>query len=104
LLAQDLAPTAYEIIIVDDAASKETRLQVESCARRAASRGLQVSYLATAGACGPAVARNLGWQAAQGAIIAFTDDDCLPVTSALIPPLAIFWRLRGMVAFQVFFL
>lgn len=27
---------------------------------------------------GPAAARNVGWRAAQGEIIAFTDDDCIP--------------------------
>lgn len=27
---------------------------------------------------GPAAARNLGWKSAQGPVIAFTDDDCLP--------------------------
>jgi GT2 family glycosyltransferase len=27
---------------------------------------------------GPAAARNLGWRTARGAVIAFTDDDCLP--------------------------
>ena len=27
---------------------------------------------------GPAAARNAGWRAAQGDVIAFTDDDCLP--------------------------
>jgi GT2 family glycosyltransferase len=32
---------------------------------------------------GPAAARNLGWRSAQGEIIAFTDDDCLPEPSWL---------------------
>ncbi len=38
----------------------------------------RIMYLATRGGCGPAVARNLGWHAASGEIIAFTDDDCVP--------------------------
>ena len=78
LQAQDFAPESCEIIIVDDAACKETRVQVEQCARRAAGQGRSVSYLSTCGACGPAAARNLGWRAARGEIIAFTDDDCVP--------------------------
>lgn len=91
LLAQDLAPAEYEIIIVDDATSKETRLQVESYARLVAKRGQRIYYLATSGKCGPAAARNLGWQAAHGSIIAFTDDDCLPAEN---------WLREGRAAFS----
>jgi glycosyltransferase involved in cell wall biosynthesis len=90
LFAQDLPPSEFEILIVDDAASKETRLQVERFARRGAQEGYQVFYLATAGACGPAAARNLGWRAARGEMIAFTDDDCLPAAS---------WLREGRTAF-----
>ncbi len=90
LLAQDFAPESYEIIIVDDAACKETRMQVERCARQAAGQGYSIYYLATCGACGPAAARNLGWRAARGEIIAFTDDDCLPASD---------WLSNGVAAF-----
>src|SRR5512133_3600685 len=38
----------------------------------------QIHYLPTRGHCGPATARNMGWRAARGEIIAFTDDDCIP--------------------------
>lgn len=90
LLAQRFPPAAYEIIIVDDAACKETRLQVEQCTRQAAERGLSVHYLSTTGKRGPAAARNLGWQAAKGEITAFTDDDCLPAHE---------WLSAGVAAF-----
>lgn len=90
LVAQDFAPEDYEIIIVDDAASKETRLQVQGWSRRAAARGLMVRYLATRGRCGPATARNRGWQVARGEIIAFTDDDCVPAKD---------WLSAGVAAF-----
>lgn len=90
LLAQDFAPAAYEILIVDDAACKETALQVERWARRAAECGRKIFYLATTGQCGPATARNLGWRAAQGEIIAFTDDDCVPTSG---------WLSAGVAAF-----
>src|SRR5581483_11417986 len=83
LLAQNFAPESYEIIIVDDAACKQTRMQVEQHAGWAAGQGRSVSYLSTSGACGPAAARNLGWRAARGGIIAFTDDDCLPTSDWL---------------------
>jgi GT2 family glycosyltransferase len=90
LLTQDFASASYEILIVDDAASAETALQVEKCARLGAERGLRVSYLSTTGQCGPAAARNLGWRAAQGRIIAFTDDDCVPTSG---------WLSAGVAAF-----
>jgi glycosyltransferase involved in cell wall biosynthesis len=81
LLAQDFDPTSYEIIIVDDAASDETRRQVECWAERVRSCGHTLRYIPVTGASsvhGPAAARNLGWRAACGEIIAFTDDDCIP--------------------------
>jgi glycosyltransferase involved in cell wall biosynthesis len=81
LLEQDCAPDDYEVIIVDDAASPETRRQVERWAQRAALCRQTVRYLAVSGAGrahGPATARNMGWRAARGEIIAFTDDDCIP--------------------------
>jgi hypothetical protein len=37
-----------------------------------------VRYIALTGAHGPAAARNAGWRGARGAILAFTDDDCIP--------------------------
>jgi cellulose synthase/poly-beta-1,6-N-acetylglucosamine synthase-like glycosyltransferase len=81
LLEQDCAPADYEVIIVDDAACSETRLQVERWAKRAALCEQTVRYLAVSDVCrthGPATARNMGWRAASGEIIAFTDDDCIP--------------------------
>src|SRR5438067_730536 len=35
-------------------------------------------YIPVTGVHGPAAARNAGWRAARGEIIAFTDDDCVP--------------------------
>ncbi len=75
LAAQDYEASAYEIIIADDAASDETRRQVEKWAR---SVRCGLRYVAVAGTHGPAAARNVGWRTAQGEIIAFTDDDCVP--------------------------
>ncbi|QBD78325.1 glycosyltransferase [Ktedonosporobacter rubrisoli] len=80
LLAQDFAPTDYEIIIVDDAACPETKLQVEHRKARLCG-GPQLRYIPVRGSyCthGPAAARNVGWRSAAGQLIAFTDDDCIP--------------------------
>jgi glycosyltransferase involved in cell wall biosynthesis len=91
LLEQDLAATAYEVIVADDAASDETRQLVEGWARLVCGSGKTLRYLPVAdGAHGPAVARNAGWRAASGEIIAFTDDDCIPAPQ---------WLRAGLEAF-----
>jgi cellulose synthase/poly-beta-1,6-N-acetylglucosamine synthase-like glycosyltransferase len=78
LLAQDLAPSDYEIIIVDDADYAETRDIVEQRAHQARLNGHSVHYLPAKYTHGPAAARNIGLRAARSEVIAFTDDDCIP--------------------------
>ncbi len=78
LLAQDFASIEYEVIIVDDAVSDQTRCQVEQYAKRAEIRGHTIRYFAATNSHGPAAARNIGLYASYGEIIAFTDDDCIP--------------------------
>lgn len=78
LLSQDFAATAYEVIVVDDAACDETRQLVECIAERERLCGNTLRYIPVTGKHGPAVARNIGWRAATADIIAFTDDDCIP--------------------------
>jgi glycosyltransferase involved in cell wall biosynthesis len=75
LAAQALAPSAYEIIVADDEPSEGTRRLVESWAARLRPA---VRYVPVTGAHGPAAARNAGWRAARGPVIAFTDDDTVP--------------------------
>ena len=71
--AQDLDPARFEVIVADDAADDATRRQVEAVGSPAAVR-----YIAVNGNQGPAAARNRGWHAARGDVIAFTDDDTVP--------------------------
>ncbi len=75
LIAQRFDPAGYEVLVADDAASSETRQQVETFARQSEVR---ISYLPVTDSHGPAAARNVGWRAARGNVIAFTDDDCIP--------------------------
>lgn len=75
LVAQTFAPSAFEIVVVDDAVSEAARLRVEAWARRSA---VPIRYLAAESTQGPAAARNAGWRAARGDVVAFTDDDCVP--------------------------
>ncbi|MDQ5852192.1 MAG: glycosyltransferase, partial [Chloroflexota bacterium] len=78
LLGQQFEPSNYEVVVVDDGVSDETRRLVECWSERGKARGVCVRYLAAPHTRGPAAARNIGWRAARGAIIAFTDDDCIP--------------------------
>ncbi len=78
LVAQTCDPSTYEIVIADDAASESTRRQVEDWRRRCLLTGPAIHYLPVRDSHGPAAARNAGWRFAQGRVIAFTDDDCIP--------------------------
>jgi glycosyltransferase involved in cell wall biosynthesis len=115
LLSQEFEPNEYEIIVVDNAGSEETRAAIETWVENAIQRCLDqkglnitpssqrvysdgtmaaaafteeavallpdmpvVKYMPANGKRGPAAARNRGWRAARGSIIAFTDDDCIP--------------------------
>lgn len=74
LVGQTLGPHAYEVIVVDDGSGGSTKRIVEALGQ---SSRVPVRYLRGEGR-GPAAARNLGWRAARGPVIAFTDDDTVP--------------------------
>lgn len=59
----------YEVIVVDDASTDQTRDMVQR-------EFPQVRYLRLERNQGPAAARNVGIASASGEVIAFTDDDC----------------------------
>jgi glycosyltransferase involved in cell wall biosynthesis len=75
LAEQEFDPADCEVVVADDAGSDDTRRQVEGWAGRSA---IPIRYAAPSGAHGPAAARNAGWRAARGRVVAFTDDDCIP--------------------------
>jgi len=92
LAHQDFPAEAFEVIVVDDGPCPITKFVVEAFseqARRLETEPAQRSgteaasypdffYTPATQTQGPAAARNIGWRMARGAIIAFTDDDCLP--------------------------
>ncbi|MVN93046.1 glycosyltransferase family 2 protein [Mucilaginibacter aquatilis] len=80
LLQQQFDKAAYEIIVVSDGPDSDTLKEVE---RFSGYEKPAVRYIALPGKKGPAAARNLGWKSAQGSVIAFTDDDCIPQKSWL---------------------
>lgn len=77
LLKQTLDRSRYEVIVVDDGQTEDTRELVERLAATTQGRP-RLRYLRPLGTRGPAAARNRGWHAAEGEVVAFTDDDTLP--------------------------
>jgi GT2 family glycosyltransferase len=76
LFAQRMPPAQYEIVVVDDGHEDHVEAAVQALARIAGLPRLR--YLRSSPGRGPAVARNCGWRAATGELIAFTDDDTIP--------------------------
>ncbi|WP_407429060.1 glycosyltransferase family 2 protein [Arcticibacter sp.] len=75
LTDQTIEKMSYEVIVVSDGPDMKTQQAVQSWKE---GTGLNVSFHHLEDKRGPAAARNRGWQHAQGGLIAFTDDDCIP--------------------------
>ena len=76
VFAQSLDRCAYEVIVVDDGHTADAQAVVDSFRMR--PDGPVLRLVRPRRGRGPAVARNAGWRAAYGKIIAFTDDDAVP--------------------------
>lgn len=76
LRAQDLDPSTFEIVVVDDGSTAPTAAVLDRAAQHPAPA---IRRERNDSARGPASARNRGWRAARAPLIAFTDDDCRPV-------------------------
>lgn len=77
-----------EIVIVDDGSTDGTWEELQG---RAGSSPRTLRIVRQEHPTGPAAARNRGWREAQGRIIVFTDDDCVPTpgwVEALVAPIA----------------
>lgn len=77
LSAQHFPRDSYEILVCDDGCHEKTRRLVEEWPNNH-PQAPRMHYLPVPDTQGPAGARNIGWRAAQGEIIAFTDDDTIP--------------------------
>ncbi len=71
LYQQDFDHSDYEIIVVDNNSSDHTKSKVEELSRSYVN--LRYCLETQQGLC---YARNRGWQEAQGAYVAYVDDDC----------------------------
>jgi glycosyltransferase involved in cell wall biosynthesis len=72
LAAQDVDPQSYEVVVVDDGPSADTRAVTEEVAGRAAAA---VRYVERAGVPGLNSARNTGVEASAAPFVVFVDDD-----------------------------
>ncbi len=84
LAGQDFAGE-WEVIVVDDGSGGGLVVP------EGLSLPVEWKLLRTSGHRGPATARNVGWRAARGEIIAFTDDDTIPAPD---------WLTAGHAAFR----
>ena len=80
LEAQDLEPSRWEAIIVDDASRDGTAATLDELVARSSVNARAV-HLEVNG--GPAAARNEGARQARAGVVAFVDDDCVPSPSWL---------------------
>lgn len=73
---QTLSRSSWEVVVVHDydAATAERVIAGHTLTAAGSLRALAVPP----GAGSPALQRNLGWRAARGPLVAFTDDDCRP--------------------------
>jgi glycosyltransferase involved in cell wall biosynthesis len=74
LATQDIGEP-FEVVVADDRSTDDT---IERVAALTNTVPFSLVTLTSEANTGPAGARNRGWRAAQGALIAFTDDDCVP--------------------------
>jgi GT2 family glycosyltransferase len=74
LEAQEGAPD-FELVLVDDASSDDTRAVLD---RIAADTTLNLTVLHQPVNSGPGASRDVGWRATTAPYIVFTDDDCVP--------------------------
>ena len=85
LRSQTLGTTEFEVVVVDDGSGDETSALLQDARER---DDLALRVVRHDVPRGPGGARNAGWRAARGAVVAFTDDDCRPAPGWLAAGLA----------------
>src|SRR5436190_310359 len=75
LAAQTIGGDRFEVIVVDDGSADRTPALLAAAAERGE---LPLRTLRHDRPAGRAAAREDGWRAARGDLVAFIDDDCVP--------------------------
>lgn len=73
------APVPWELIVVDNGSTDTTQAVIAKFKDRLSTPFVSILEPRP----GSGVARNTGWRAARGEIVAFTDDDCYPAEDYL---------------------
>lgn len=91
LAEQTVGAASVEIIVVDDGPCARTQALVNVLSSREVglpAPAPALRYLRPEVGHGPATARNAGWRAARAPVVAFTDDDTIPLATWLAGGLA----------------
>ena len=94
LEAQTLPAADFEVVVVDNGATDDTRAVLAELVERTAIAATVVTLPENRG---PSGGRNAGWRAARGEVVAFTDDDCVPTPGWLQEGLAAMPAVGGIV-------
>ena len=70
---------SLEIVVVDDNSADPQAVHAVVASALLAADGAPAAHIVAGAGEGPAAARNLGAEVASGAVVCFTDDDCVPV-------------------------
>jgi glycosyltransferase involved in cell wall biosynthesis len=92
LADQTLAPSQFEVIVVDDCSTEDTASALSALVDEMPFR---LRVLRTPSNRGPGQARNVGWRASTAPLLAFLDDDCLPEPGWLAAGLRFLQAHRG---------
>lgn len=88
---QNFDPDRFEIIVVDLGPGEHTREIIASWRMHSSADGPDIVYIPSPGPHGPAAARDSGWQAGRGDVIAFSGDDAVADED---------WLKNGLAAFD----
>jgi len=97
-LEQQTLRDEFEVVVVDDGSDDDTGAVLQAAVERGV---LRLSTLRHEQSQGPAAGRNAAWRHTSARVIAFTDDDCVPVPTWLEAGLAAMADARRVVVGRI---